>query len=323
MTAWARFRGRPAWVQVAAWILMWPLPLGLWAAARPREQRPGPVLLAATSLVVWVAMPFAIGSGSSDPASSALPDGTASTSTTVTAPTTTAPASASTTTTTSPADAPGPTGPPETTATTAAPTTTSTIETTTTTTAVISPPVPAPGGSGTLLSGLRRAPEGARAGYDRDLFTHWVDADGDRCDTREEVLIAESRIVVTKDPSTCRVLSGDWVSVYDGVVVTVPSELDIDHVVALAEAWDSGASAWDAGRREAFANDLADGGALVAVTASTNRSKSDEDPAGWRPPRPEAWCGFATDWVTVKVTWDLSADAAEIGALEEMLATCP
>ncbi|MGH9039435.1 MAG: HNH endonuclease, partial [Acidimicrobiia bacterium] len=61
---------------------------------------------------------------------------------------------------------------------------------------------------------------------------------------------------------------------------------------------------------------------LVAVTTPANRTKNDRDPAQWRPPRPEAWCGFARDWVTVKLRWDLTADEAEAGALREMLATC-
>jgi uncharacterized protein DUF1524 len=169
---------------------------------------------------------------------------------------------------------------------------------------------------------LRVAPEGSRSGYSRDLFPHWIDADGDRCDTREEVLIAESRSPAQVDSYGCKVLAGDWFSIYDGVVTDQPGELDIDHVVALGEAWDSGASSWDTARRRAFANDLDDAGALVAVTASSNRSKSDQDPAEWKPPRREAWCAFATDWVGVKIEWDLSADQAEVDALEAMLSSC-
>jgi hypothetical protein len=116
-----------------------------------------------------------------------------------------------------------------------------------------------------------------------DLFAHWVDADGDRCDTREEVLIAESRTPAQVDPYGCKVVAGDWSSIYDGVSTDQPGDLDIDHVVALAEASDSGAAAWDAARRRAFANDLDEPAALIAVTASSNRSKSDEDPAEWQP----------------------------------------
>lgn len=103
----------------------------------------------------------------------------------------------------------------------------------------------------------------------------------------------------------------------------MPRELDVDHVVALAEAWDSGADGWDASRRQAFANDIDFAGSLVAVTTTANRSKGGQDPAEWQPPRREAWCSFATDWATVKVRWGLSADAAEVRALEALLRSCP
>lgn len=173
-----------------------------------------------------------------------------------------------------------------------------------------------------VLVGLRVEPEGPRAGYKRELFVHWVDADRDGCDSREEVLIAESRSTAQVDPYGCKVVEGDWFSIYDGLTFTDPSELDIDHVVALAEAWDSGAASWDAGRRQAFANDLDHPQALRAVSASSNRSKSDLDPGQWKPTRDAAWCEYANDWVTVKKAWDLSADQNEVDDLRVMLRTC-
>jgi hypothetical protein len=136
------------------------------------------------------------------------------------------------------------------------------------------------------------------------------------------VLIAESRRPVVLGTG-CRVGSGEWLSIYDGYVTTDPTELEIDHVVALAEAWESGASGWDPARRRAFANDLEEPGALVAVTAAMNRSKGDRDPAEWQPPRRAAWCEFAGSWLRVKVKWDLSADPAEVRALRNMLQGCP
>jgi hypothetical protein len=169
---------------------------------------------------------------------------------------------------------------------------------------------------------LRVAPEGRRDGFDRDLFPHWVDADGDGCDTRDEVLLAESRTAPHVDPTRCLVVRGDWLSTYDGYSTPDPTELEVDHVVALAEAWDSGASAWDEDRRTAFANDLGEGGALQAVTAAMNQSKGDKDPAEWQPPNRDAWCGYAASWVRVKVRWDLTADEAEVRALRNMLDGC-
>lgn len=183
--------------------------------------------------------------------------------------------------------------------------------------------VPAPGGAGALVDQLVVAPETGADTYQRDLFGgDWIDADGDGCDTRAEVLIAESLTPAQVDPYGCAVVAGDWLSSYDGYTTNDPTELEIDHVVALAEAWRSGASQWDGARRLAFANDLDEPSALIAVTASTNQSKSDRDPASWQPPSTAGWCGFATAWVTVKVRWALTADQAEADALRNMLAPC-
>jgi hypothetical protein len=160
-----------------------------------------------------------------------------------------------------------------------------------------------------------------RAGYKRELFDHWVDADGDGCDTRTEVLAAESLDLVQIDPYGCRVVAGRWYSSYDGVETDNPSDIDIDHVVALAEAWDSGAWAWDAARRKAFANDLTHPETLAAVSSVSNRTKSDKDPADWLP-RNETVCLYLTQWVAVKVRWALTVDTRERAALDTNLSRC-
>lgn len=193
---------------------------------------------------------------------------------------------------------------------------------TTTTTHPGAQPSAAPSDDAALLARLRVAPEGPRQGYAREFFKQWIDADHDRCDTREEVLIAESETPAQVDPYGCKVIAGNWTSRYDGLTFDDPSELDIDHVVALAEAWDSGASGWDAARRQAFANDLDHPEALIAVSASSNRSKGDLDPAQWKPFRDTTWCQFARDWTSVKVTWDLTADPGEVADLRVMFGTC-
>lgn len=161
----------------------------------------------------------------------------------------------------------------------------------------------------------------SRSGYQRTLFNHWRDADGDSCDTREEVLIRQSQVSAQVGPG-CRVYSGRWTSAYDAVVVTDPSTLDIDHVVALAEAWDSGASRWSFTTRQAFANDLAFTGSLIAVTASSNRSKSDRDPAEWLPGNSAYRCTYVTTWIAVKYRWSLSIDSAEKSALQRQVTAC-
>jgi hypothetical protein len=173
----------------------------------------------------------------------------------------------------------------------------------------------------TLLSLLRVRPED-RTGYERSRFVHWIDADGDGCDTRREVLIADA-IVKPAVGAGCALSGGDWLSLYDGLTVSDPAQLQIDHVVALAEAWDSGASAWTPARRQAFANDLDVPFALLAVSATTNQSKSDRDPADWLPPASGAACAFLGDWIAVKVRWDLAVDQRELAALAADIGDCP
>ncbi len=173
----------------------------------------------------------------------------------------------------------------------------------------------------TVLARLEVASESHADTYDRDDWRHWS-TQPDGCSTRERVLIDESRSVPQVDAFGCKVLAGDWFSAYDGEVTEDPGDLDIDHVVALAEAHRSGGWAWDEERREAFANDLGFEGSLIAVSAASNRRKSDRDPSSWQPSRDEAWCGYATSWVQVKVRWGLTADQAEVDALRNMLRRC-
>ena len=159
--------------------------------------------------------------------------------------------------------------------------------------------------------------------YDRDDWKHWTDSDGDCQDTRQEVLIEESSISVTfVDDRMCRVASGSWTDPYTGVMTEDPSGLDIDHLVPLANAHDSGGHAWDRDRKERFANNLLFAGHLIAATASANRTKGRKGPEEWRPTDQDYWCQYAVDWITVKREWELTATQAEVDALREMLDTC-
>lgn len=168
-----------------------------------------------------------------------------------------------------------------------------------------------------VLASLARSAE-ATAGYDRTLFQHWDDADGDGCDTRSEVLQEESKVPVTMS-SGCTVATGEWVSRYDGQTWTNASNVDIDHMVPLAEAWGSGAHAWTDAQRRDFANDMILSVALEAVTDSVNQSKGDRDPGGWMPPKAGTACDYATDWVLVKYRWRLTVDQSEHGVLSRTL----
>ena len=172
----------------------------------------------------------------------------------------------------------------------------------------------------TLIESLEVAEETPN-GYDRDLFKHWVDADGDGCNAREEVLIAESLKKVTVG-SSCSISGGEWVSAFDLVVTTNPSNFDVDHFVPLKEAWDSGASEWDSATRQSFANDLGYEMSLIAVSASSNRSKSDRDPADWLPPNADYRCEYAVAWAQVKSRWSLSIDPKEKVALLGLADEC-
>jgi hypothetical protein len=176
------------------------------------------------------------------------------------------------------------------------------------------------GTSAELLAVLETAAEHS-AGYKRTFFRHWTDADGDGCSTRAEVLIIEAR--GTPQVGDDCAVSGSWRSAYDGIITTFPGTFDIDHVVPLKEAWDSGAWAWTPTLRERYANDLGDWRSLRAVTATSNRSKADKDPAQWLPPRIAFRCTYANDWIAVKTRWSLRVDPAERAALEDLLVLCP
>lgn len=181
------------------------------------------------------------------------------------------------------------------------------------------PPEPPPASEAAdLLAGLTVAPEGSDTGYDRDLFPHWSTQQG-TCNTREVVLQRDGVDVQTD--AECRAVSGRWYSVYDGVWLDSADDVQIDHIVALSEAWHSGASSWTTSRREEFANDLTHS-QLIAVSGSSNSSKSDHDPAEWLPENENTWCIYGREWIWVKSVYDLTVDAAEKAALEELLATC-
>jgi hypothetical protein len=156
------------------------------------------------------------------------------------------------------------------------------------------------------------------SGYSRDRFPHWKAQEGG-CDTRDVVLKRDGdAVVATPD---CTITGGTWFSVYDGRTATTPKEIDIDHVVPLANAWRTGAKSWTEEQRGEFANDLTRP-QLIAVTSSANRAKGDQDPAHWKPPRRDYWCEYAQRWITVKSYWRLSVTAEEKAALADMIGTC-
>lgn len=168
-----------------------------------------------------------------------------------------------------------------------------------------------------LLEDLPVRPE-ANRGYSRERFDDWTTRGG--CDTRQWVLIDEARGGTRRG---CEVRGARWVSYLDGVSTRNPSTFDVDHTVALAEAWGSGARNWTRARRDAFANDRGYRDSLIATSASSNRSKGDRSPDQWRAPRAGAQCRLVQAWIAVKWRWALSVDSREKAGLGRQLAACP
>ena len=180
------------------------------------------------------------------------------------------------------------------------------------------PGIPSKATAQSQLNALTVAAQGSTSGYSRDLFPHWITISG-TCDTRETVLKRDGTSVVVN--SSCAATSGRWYSPYDGATWYAASDVDIDHVVPLAEAWRSGASSWTTSRRQSFANDLTRP-QLIAVTDNVNQSKGDQDPSTWQPPLSSYRCTYSKMWITVKYSWGLTLQSSEKSALQGMLNTC-
>ena len=168
-----------------------------------------------------------------------------------------------------------------------------------------------------LLDSLTVRAESNR-GYTRERFDDWTTSNG--CDTRQWVLIQEAQGGSRRG---CDMSGARWFSYLDGVTTRNPSTFDIDHTVALAEAWGSGARNWTRARRDAFANDRGYRDSLIATSASSNRSKSDSPPTTWRAPRAAGQCRLVQAWIAVKWRWGLSVDSREKAGLARELGQCP
>lgn len=186
---------------------------------------------------------------------------------------------------------------------------------------------PATAGKGTALAAVAKLTVKGRApktGYSRDQFGQaWFDTDRNGCDTRNDVL---RRDLVSKDMKNwCKVLVGTRKpDPYTGRIIRFEvggaSEVDIDHVVALSDAWQKGAAHWVDGKRLAFANDPLN---LLAVDAGANRSKGDGDAATWLPPNKSYRCQYVARQVAVKLKYEVWVTKAEREAMVRVLSTCP
>jgi hypothetical protein len=172
---------------------------------------------------------------------------------------------------------------------------------------------------------LQQLPIKGRApmtGYSRDQFgPAWPSIDG--CDERNDTLRRDLTGITLKD--ACVVTSGTLVSPYTGVTIHFvrgpnSGDVQIDHVVALGDAWQTGAQAWTSAQREAFANDPAE---LLAVDAHSNEQKGDADAASWLPPNKAFRCEYVSIQVDVKGRYHLWVTQAEHDAIGGILAGCP
>jgi hypothetical protein len=199
--------------------------------------------------------------------------------------------------------------------------------TTGTATAAGAPPPPSAERALSLLGELTVAPPGSMAGYSREEFPHWAsdaasygwsEPDGS-CDVRDAALIRDGKGVQIDED--CSITARTWLDPYTGQTLTDSSEVDIDHVVPLANAWRSGASsaAWSTADREEYANDPE---VLLSADDAANQIKGDKGPEAWKPPNRDYWCEYARRWIWIKSDWDLSVNPNEKTALNEMLAMC-
>ena len=159
--------------------------------------------------------------------------------------------------------------------------------------------------------------------YDRGDWKHWVDADGDCQDARQEVLIAESLEPVTfETDEKCRVEAGQWWAPHLGHHLGNPSHIDVDHHVPLKNAHLSGGWVWSPAEKERYANYLGEENHLVAISSRHNRSKGARGPEEWAPPDNALWCDYATDWTKIKQRWNLTMTPVESEIVMDMLGTC-
>ena len=142
--------------------------------------------------------------------------------------------------------------------------------------------------------------------YDRDDWGGWIDEDGDGLNTRHEVLAEES--LIKPIVSNNKVISGKWFDKYTGKYFTNPSDLDIDHLVPLKNAYISGASNWSKKKKNRYYNYLKYDNHLIAVSKSANRNKSDKSPVEWLPPNEDYQCEYVREWFKIKTAWGLTIE---------------
>ena len=175
----------------------------------------------------------------------------------------------------------------------------------------------------TVLNSLSVKGRAAKTGYTRAQFTHWSDLDRNGCDARNDTLKRDLTEVIYKAGTRdCKVISGLLLDPYSGKVITfssTKSNIDIDHVVALSNAWQTGAAYFDKTKRQQIANDPLN---LLAVDFSLNRQKGDGDAATWLPPLKSYRCDYVARQIAVKAKYGLWVTQPEKVAIIKLLEKC-
>ena len=178
------------------------------------------------------------------------------------------------------------------------------------------------------LTDLNKLPVKGRApktGYSREQFPHWKDPDKNGCDSRNDILKRDlTKVFFKAETNNCKVIAGTLLDPYSNKLIEFDlskssSTIDIDHVVALSNAWQTGAFQLTLTQRTNFANDPLN---LLAVDFKLNRQKGDADAATWLPPYKSYRCTYVARQVAVKTKYKLWVTAPEKAAISNLLTAC-
>jgi hypothetical protein len=178
------------------------------------------------------------------------------------------------------------------------------------------------------LAALNKLPvkgRAAKTGYSREQFPHWKDPDKNGCDTRNDILKRDlTKVSFKSGTNNCKVISGSLLDPYSNKLISFDlsksaSNIDIDHIVALSNAWQTGAFQITPTQRTNFANDPLN---LLAVDAKLNRQKGDGDAATWLPPYKSYRCTYVARQVMIKVKYKLWVTPPEKAAISKLLDGC-
>ena len=173
------------------------------------------------------------------------------------------------------------------------------------------------------LNNLEVKGRAAKTGYARSQFPHWSDPDRNGCDARNDTLKRDlTNITYKAGTRDCKVIAGQLLDPFSGKVITFSTTkvvIDIDHVVALSNAWQTGAAYFDKNKRSQIANDPLN---LLAVDSKLNRQKGDGDAATWLPPYKAFRCEYVARQVAVKAKYGLWVTKPEKVAIDKILSTC-